>query len=228
MYYSKPVRYKKQLRIKLAVILIVFAIGVIAVNIVINNMISDTVISISKNKASQAVNDAVQEVLGDGIYDYTNFVEIVNGEDGAVQSVSARSDLINRFKSELGRAVINKLETDDISEFDIAVGTLTDIGMFYDRGPRINIRLKQYGEMTTHLESTFVAEGINQTRHRITCCVTANIAVITSGATYYTSVKGEYLISETVIIGKIPDSYTNVNGDDSGIIGQIFDYADIE
>lgn len=225
VYYSK---HRTNLRIKVTAALLVFAAFVIAVNITLNNMVKKTVISISKNVASQAVNDAVQEVLCSSRNDYSSFVDIVNDKDGAVQSVSARGDLVNSFKSELGRAVIEKLENKDKAEFEIPAGTLLDMGMLYDRGPKINIRLKLYGEMTTDLESTFISEGINQTRHRITCHVSANIAVITPGFTCYTKVTGEYLISETVIIGKIPESYTNVNGDDSGVIGQIFDYADIE
>ena len=69
--------------------------------------------------------------------------------------------------------------------------------------------------------------GINQTKHRITCTVSANLTVITPSFTENINVKCEYLIAETVIIGEIPDSYTNVNGDESGIVGQIFDYAEV-
>ncbi len=228
MYYSRPKKEKGYLRIRIAASILAVAAVFFIVNLIIKLMIQDTVITLSKNTASQAINDAVLDVLQSSEYDYSSFVEIVSDREGAVQSVSAKSDMVNRFKSEIGRAVLCRLQRNDTAEFTVPIGTLLDVGALYDRGPKINIRLKLYGEMTTSLESSFISVGINQTKHRISCRVSANIAVITPSFTTYTTVTGEYLISETVIIGKIPDSYTNVNGDDSGIIGQIFDYADIE
>ncbi len=228
MYYCKPKKSKKYKKIRrITVFLLVFVL-IISFNAVIKNMIRDTVRTISKRIASQVVNDAVVEVLKKGEYNYDDFVDIINDENGAVQSISTKSNLVNAFKSELGKEVQKKLQENNNTEFKIPIGTLMDIGMLYDKGPEIDIRVKLYGEMVTSVDSTFISVGINQTRHSIMCSVSANIMVITPGFTEYTTVKGDYLVAETIIVGDVPDSYTNVNGDDSGIVGQIFDYANIE
>lgn len=228
MYYIKPKRKKRKATTVIAIVMTILIAVILLFNWILDYMIHDTAVSLSKNAAARALNDAVVGVLDEGKYTYTDFIEISSDESGAVQSVSAKSESVNRFKSEIGAAVLETLATGRNTEFSIPLGTLTDFGVLYGRGPDINIRLKFYGDMTSFVRSTFVSQGINQTKHRITCVITANIAIITPGFTEYVTVSGEYLVAETIIIGEIPDSYTNVNGDESGIIGQIFDYADIE
>ncbi len=228
LYYIKPKRKKQKVKTVIVAITAVLIIGVLAFDFVLDYMIHDTAVSLSKNTAARALNDAVIAVLEAGEYTYTDFVEINADESGAVQSVSAKSESVNRFGSEIGTAVLDALSSGKNTEFSIPLGTLTDVGIFYGRGPDINIRLRLYGDITSYIRSTFVSKGINQTNHRITCVIKANIAIITPGFTEYVAVSGEYLIAETVIIGEIPDSYTNVNDEESGIVGQIFDYADIE
>lgn len=227
MYYVKPERKKMKLAPRLLSAVLAISVIIILFNSLLEYMIHDTAVVLSKNAASRAVNDAVISVLDDKGYVYTDFIEIASDENGAVQSVSAKSESVNRFKSEVSKAVIEALESKENAEFSIPLGTLTDIGMLYGRGPDINIKLKFYGDITSSVYSTYVSMGINQTKHSIICVVSANITIITPGFTEKITVKGEYMIAETVIIGEIPDSYTNVNGDESGIIGQIFDYADI-
>ncbi len=208
-------------------LLVAAALAIWAFNAALAAVIHDAAIAISRNKASNAMNEAVIEALDDTGYTYSDFIEIARNADGSVQSVSAKSDSVNRFRSELGRAVLSALEYRQIQEFSVPLGTLTDIGILYGRGPDIEIRLGSFGDIDANLESSFVSVGINQTKHRITCEISANITVITPSFTENINVKSEYLIAETVIVGEIPDSYTDVNGDDSGIIGQVFDYADV-
>ncbi len=227
MYYEKYKKKKGDILLRGFFMISAVIIILLIFNGILTHLIKDMVISVSRNEASKALNDAVQEVIENGRYDYSKFVEIINDESGSVQSVSARSDMVNSFKSEIGSAVLERLKEFETANFSVPLGTLLDIGMLYDKGPKIDIRLKTYGGMTTGLKSTFVSAGINQTKHSMICTVKTNIAIITPSFTTFAEVEGEFLIAETVIIGKIPDSYTNVNGDDSGIIGQIFDYAEV-
>lgn len=228
MYYIKAKKNKRKTGRKIMVIIIAVVLLFVLIDAVIEHMIYDTAVSVSRRIASQTVNEAVAQVLSEGEFEYTDFVEVISNPDGAVQSVSAKSDCVNMFKSMLGKAVMDTLENKKTSEINIPIGSLTDIGVLYGRGPNISIKLRLYGDMTTELKSTFVSVGINQTKHSIMCKVSANIAIITPSFTTYTCVETEYMLAETVIVGDIPDSYTDVNGDDSGIIGKIFDYADIE
>ncbi len=227
MYYIKPKREKKKVCRNRWLIVGAVCITAVLGNTVLTEMIYDTALTISKNEAAVAVNYVVADIVEEKGYTYEDFIEISKGEDGSVCSVSAKSEAVNTFKSELAGEVKELLRDSEFTEISVPLGTLTDIGILYGRGPNIRIKLRFYGGVTARLESSFISVGINQTRHRITCIVSADLTVITPSFSENIKIESEYLIAETIIVGEIPDSYTNVNGDDSGIIGQIFDYADI-
>lgn len=226
MYYIKARQTKKRRLLSVLILTLIFAAAFAAVEIPLERIMADTARTQARIKAASAVNDAVLTVLEEENGGYGDFVKLrYNGDK--VSSVTADTVQVNSFKSKLAQAVEKSLDK-NFSTMSVPLGTLLKIRMLTGRGPEIKIRLKLCGEVETKLSATFISVGINQTRHRITCSVTAKVAVIMPGCTVYETVTSEYLIAETVIVGEIPGSYTNVNGDDSGIVGQIFDYADID
>ena len=78
------------------------------------------------------------------------------------------------------------------------------------------------------MESQFTSAGINQTSHQINMTVQLELFSAVPGSDETVDVESQFLIAETVLVGKVPESFTNVTGDDRETIGKIFDYADTQ
>ena len=226
MYYIKARQSKKRRTASFVIMTVLLFVLLAAVELPLEKIMADTAGTQARIRAAFAVNDAVLNVLEDDKVQCGDFIKLTYSEN-KVSSITTDPARVNSFKAKTAQAV-EKALSDENAQVCIPLGTLLKIRMLTGRGPEIKCRLRLCGEVETKLSATFISVGINQTRHRITCSVTAKVAVIMPGCTVYETVTTDYLVAETVIVGEIPGSYTNVNGDDSGIVGQIFDYADIE
>ena len=100
--------------------------------------------------------------------------------------------------------------------------------MFNDRGPRIPLRVTMSGNALTTMNSAFSSAGINQTSHQIELEVTVRIYAAIPGFRSSIETTTNYLVAETVLVGEVPDSFTQVDGDQADIVRKIFDYADVK
>lgn len=74
--------------------------------------------------------------------------------------------------------------------------------------------------METDITNSFSAAGINQTRHQVILSVSATIAIVMPAATEYAQVETSIVLGESVLIGKVPQNYTNIGSDeDAGEMG---------
>ena len=82
-----------------------------------------------------------------------------------------------------------------------------ELPFFSGRGPEISLKLHQVGAVDTEIHSEFISEGINQTKHRISVLVTVEISAILPLHSTDIKISDEFLVSETVIVGEIPNVY---------------------
>ena len=61
-------------------------------------------------------------------------------------------------------------------------------------------------------ENDLISTGINQSRHVITLKASVDIDIMIPLSTVSTTVETDILIAETVIIGRVPETYLNYNG----------------
>ena len=81
------------------------------------------------------------------------------------------------------------------------------------------------GGVLTTVDSVFSAAGVNQTTHRIEMTITVDLFIAVPTAHTSVQVETPFVIAESVLLGKVPDAYTVVTGDDQTTTGQIFDYG---
>lgn len=162
----------------------------------------------SRNYITRLVNTCIGEVLDSDKYDFAAMTSVINDEEMNVKSITADTVMLNRFKTEFLDDYA-KNSTYEI-QFSIKLGTLTGITYLNGLGPFI----KFYSE-TSHVPqvdfiSSFESCGINQTIHRIILKVSSDITIVFPGGCDYETVESEYILSETVIVGNVPNDYTYV------------------
>lgn len=82
-------------------------------------------------------------------------------------------------------------------------------------GPKIQIKLLPTGSVTTDFKSEFESAGINQTIHRIYLNVACKLTIVTPYDSIEADIINQVLMTESVIVGEIPEAYYNLEGIDS-------------
>ena len=93
----------------------------------------------------------------------------------------------------------------------IPVGTIIGGDLIFGRGPGIDVKVMPIGTVATEIQNEITSAGINQTRHQIILVVNVQMSVITGIRRLPTNVSTTICIAETVIVGKVPESYTNID-----------------
>ena len=116
---------------------------------------------------------------------------------------------------------LKELSRDSIK---IPLGNLTGNGFLSARGPNIDCRFIPVGSIEIKTLSKFEACGINQTRHQIVVSVETEISAVTSFKSVRVKVPTDFVLAETVIVGSVPENYTQVLTSDRELISEINDY----
>lgn len=199
---------KRKRRIFLASILIIAFVAVIAVSVYRRSM-TPTVLKIAQvqvqSQSMRAINEAIASVFDD--VDYKTLVTIEKNSDNEITMLSANSAAANslaRNMALLTQSKINVLFQDDI---EIPIGTISGIPFFNERGPIVTIDVSPVGTVNCEFSSTFETAGINQTLHRIYLNVNSSVDIIISTDHQTLEISAPILICETVIVGKVPNTF---------------------
>lgn len=92
----------------------------------------------------------------------------------------------------------------------VPLGTASGIALLSGRGPSLGVRFKPLGAVTAHVSSSLRSSGINQSLFTVNVTLTANLRVQLAGASETVTIKNTVLLCETVVVGDVPQVYTNV------------------
>lgn len=91
-------------------------------------------------------------------------------------------------------------------------GSFSGFKLLAGKGPGIPIRISTIGNVETDLKSEFTSQGINQTMHRVYLQVVCEVSILTPYEDITQKITNQVLIAENVIVGKIPNTYYNLEG----------------
>ncbi|MDO5557467.1 MAG: sporulation protein YunB [Clostridia bacterium] len=176
----------------------------------INSMIEEQGIIKAKSIATIVTNEESTNVMAR--YEYLDLSTIQRDADGNVTTISANPITINKIISDIPVEIDNRLNSGQYSEFKLRLGTIFGIKMFAGWGPSVKIKIANMGTLDTGLVSEFSAVGINQTLHRIFLQIDTKVAILTPYNSIEETISNQVLLAETVIVGKIPQTYYNLEG----------------
>ncbi len=176
----------------------------------------------AKTYAVGLINQAVQDVLADQAVTYDTLVQHEELSDGRVTSVEADSIAIDGIKTAVVQQV-QILSEEETEVLKIPLGTLTDIPYFIGWGPNISVKMRFSPYVTADITSEFQSAGINQTLHQMMLHVSAEVYMLLPGEKHTAQVDTDFCLAETVLVGEVPDAYTNVK--DGELANNIADYG---
>ena len=208
--------YYRRRRPKTKAILIIPAVAILAVLIVsvvfFRSLTTQVAVSDAVDIVNSAVNNAVNCVISEGGYDFGYFVELAKDANGNITAISGNMAHIN----DLSTAILDKvMESADDGTISIAIpfGNLLGINLLSGKGPDINVDIVMLTSSKTDFKSVVQSTGINQSEYQLMLEVTIDIDVLVPWGTESATTVTEVIIADTVIIGKVPETYFNMEKD---------------
>lgn len=164
----------------------------------------------AKSIATKVTNEETTKIMNQ--YNYDTFFTVEKDENGNVQMITANVLKVNQITSDIALNIQKALEDSEKNKIYISLGAITGIRILSGVGPKIEIKIASAGNVETDLRSEFVAQGVNQTIHRVYLDIKTNVKILTSFSTIQSSIENQVLIAENVILGEIPSTYYNFNG----------------
>lgn len=154
----------------------------------------------------QAVNSAITDAA-----DYELFTELIKfsySPDGKIAAYSADMLASSRIRAAIGNGLTEDLVVEKETLLTINSGIFSGVPFLYSRGRPIDVLIDGFIFSELNVASEFTDAGINQTLHRIYLEVDAVSHIKAPFINENISTETRIPISETVLIGDVPDAYT--------------------
>ncbi|MBE3592861.1 MAG: sporulation protein YunB [Thermoanaerobacter sp.] len=168
--------------------------------------------TLAKETAVNTINDAINERVLKGI-EYKDLIYVRTDNNGKVSMLQANTIEMNLLAAKITKEVKENLNNIGPLHAKIPLGSVFSSDLFANVGPKIKIGLLPVGTVDVDFSSEFEPAGINQTRHRIYLDIQTTIRIIAPLASDKVAVTLHMPIAESIIVGDVPASYVDVNGD---------------
>ncbi|MCI8353329.1 MAG: sporulation protein YunB [Clostridia bacterium] len=164
----------------------------------------------AKSVATIICNEESTKIISN--YKYEDLVTIYKDSNDSITMIKSNITPINLIISDVAEKIQKRLDKVEKEQVGIRLGSFTGTKIFSGRGPIIPITLSTVGNVETDLRSEFRSAGINQTIHRIYLQVDCKVNILTPYTIFEEGISNQVLIAENIIVGKIPESYYNLEG----------------
>ena len=199
--------------------------GIIALDMGIRPMVREAAASQTQIAVNRMIQRAVLEVLEEDGLRYQSFVSLQQNQSGETTALITDTVLINRLQGELLEKILQTLQETKQMTLRLPLGSLSGSQFLAGRGPMVTLHLRPVGMVKTKIINQFDEAGINQTRHRIQLQVTVDMLSLLPGYRISSQAQSNVILAETIIVGLIPDAYTEVYGGTDDLVGMIQDYG---
>lgn len=166
----------------------------------------------ARNSMAAVVENAVAAGLAARQVSYSDFVTIQRDEGGAITALTTDMARMNLLRAELITAILEALEEADISGVQVPLGSLFDLEPLWAKGPALKARAMTVGTVRAEFDSQLTSAGVNQTLHRIWMEVTVPMTLLLPGGEVEVPLDTRLCVAETVIVGRVPDTYLQMDG----------------
>ena len=159
-------------------------------------------------KAKQTVNEMISSEIARCLEsDDGSYVDICCRADGSPGVLRADVIKMNALENELRGRINERLSALEDVDISVPVGTLTGVSFLSEKGFDVTMKLQLDGAADVDIKGSLESAGVNQTRHVLRLEVTCGVLAQLPGYNERITAEGEYIISDTMIVGEVPQSY---------------------
>ena len=195
-------------------VLMLLGLGLVCLTLVRNMdpLVRDMAVAGAKNAAAAAMQKSVAARMTGG--QWSDLVQLVKDGEGQITAAVTDVGRVNELQAALSGDVIAALTAPNTADLGVPLGNLLPSPFFSGLGPKVPIRILSVSEVEVKLMSRFTSAGINQTLHRLLLTLSARVRVLIPTGTVTAIVYADVTAAETLIVGRVPDSYMYFEGSD--------------
>ncbi|MFL0251751.1 sporulation protein YunB [Clostridium neuense] len=193
-------------------ILIIFTFILIIFNIflyTLDKIITPTVLAAGDIEIREKVISIINGVLISNYsnnFNYDDIIKVEKDDYGNISLIRANTLKMNKIACDVSLDVQNDIKKMGELGVRLPVGYIFKNNLLSYFGPKVTIKMEPIGNIETKYKSVFESAGINQTKLSIYVNVRTKVRIIIPTDYNDIEIKNEIPISETVIVGKVPDS----------------------
>ena len=177
----------------------------------LNARLRPILLELARTQTSNYITAAIDAAVAAQAVTYHDLVTLERSESGDIVALTSNMAHANVLRAQLLDTALTALNGLETMEMEIPLGTILDWDLFSGIGPDVNVRVLYTGTASAEFENVFSTAGINQTCHQIFFRINADIAVLLPGRQCRTTVSTRVCVAETVIVGKVPETYLAIN-----------------
>lgn len=162
------------------------------------------------NRLEALGNAEAYRILHEEGCSYGDLIRLTYDTNGVVRSASVDSVRLNLLKMHLASEVLKKLHTGN-ETVSVPLGNLLGHIYLSGKGKDVTFTARVAERMHARFYSSFTTSGINQTLHRIGFSLHFTATYLLTTGTESVSFIIDIPIGETLIVGEVPDTLTQIN-----------------
>lgn len=206
--------------------------ALVALAVPVMMRVHTTVIAFAEMRAERIAewqaNDVVAAVLAEYAPLCSSMVRVTYNGDQQLTSVMADASAVNTIKTAVASTLTEHFGAMRSLSADIPLGTLMGPEWLSGMGPIVRFPISVSASVLTTVSSSLEAVGMNQSAYKVLLNVHIVMGIIVPDGRTSVVVDSSFPMAEAVLLGEVPDTLTEVYGDDQTLLGKIFDYGTTE
>ena len=205
---SRKKRFLRTVLLLIVLLIVLLSLSVALLSVNMRPAMAALAIARIRSVAARAMNDAILESMGDE----TNYARLIQVHESSerVYMLQANTHKMNILAADCAEAAQERISQMGDQGISIPIGTITGISFLAGKGPSLKVTFSPAGSVQSEFNSEFVSSGINQTLYRVNLLLTASVRLVMPGVSETIFVRAEAAIAESIIVGDVPEVYTNV------------------
>ena len=167
--------------------------------------------------AVRILNEAASELLAAGEVTYDSLMHVTADGAGQVRLIQANTPEMNRLASRVSLLAQSRRQQKREQSVRIPLGSAAGLTIFAGAGPKIEVHILPVGSVHARFHTEFQTAGINQTRHRVSLTLTAQVQLVIPTGAKTVEATTQVAMAESIIVGEVPETFTDV-GDDMDML----------
>lgn len=159
----------------------------------------------TKVKVNNIINNAIIKEYSNE-FKYDEIIKVEKDNEGNISLLKADTLKMNKIACDVSLDSQEGIKQMGVMGIKLPMGYITKNNILSYYGPDITIKFQPIGYTETSYASKFESAGINQCRHKIYVKVKTNIRIIMPLRSEDLEINNEVPISETIIVGKVPQN----------------------
>ena len=195
--------------ISILFLLVALLLFLAAASLYLKDVSTAIAVSDASDAVTVSINNAIADIMRNGDYSADYFVTFEKSEAGEITAISSNMARINALSAKILDRIVGATDTHMLT-VNIPVGNLTGVSLLMGRGPKVPVKIITMTSSRVEFNNSIVTAGINQTKHQINLEVIVDIDILVPWGTESTQVITEVLIADTIVVGRVPDTYLSM------------------